>query len=434
MLEGIIAEAKARGATDAVAAYSKDEKIAVETREGQIQSIKNPVSSGVSIRVYFNQKSGAASVPSTNPKAVAKALDSAIENAQIASDNPYAGVARPDQVPQTLADPQIYDSTVPTAHELAAMAIAAEQAALAVDPRIQPGDKSFAEWERSTIARVGSNGFKGGYSETGWAFGTTIIAETAAGLETNFDYSQSRIGADLKTPEEVGKEAASKLLEKLDAVSPPSTGRMPVVFSPDAAKQLVSAFAQAVDGEAVAKGQTFLKGKQGQQVFPSDITITDDPSLVHGMGSKPFDREGIAPEKLTLVENGVLKGYLLNLEAARQLGLESNGRASGITNLSLTSAHAVSPDDLIADIDSGFYVTEIQGHGAHIVEGEFSQAARGRWITGGHLGQAVNNATIAGKLSDMFGSLQAANDVNPAKPESSLLVPTIRVAGMTVGG
>jgi PmbA protein len=442
MLENIVAQAKARGATDAVASFAREESLEVETREGKIEAIKGPVSNQVGITVYFNRKSGASSVKSLAAPDIAKALDIAIENAGLATDNPYAGLPAPGQVPQVLPDSQIYDSAKPTFAELAAQAMAAERAALAVDPRIEPGDKSGADWSRRTTAIVASNGFKGGYMKSISSVGAQIIAHDSQGRrETNGESSAARFRADLRTPEEVGQKAARDLIAKLDAQSPPATGgSVPVVFSPDAARQLMSIFADAVAGNAVVRGMTFLGGKKDQQVFPADISIVDDPTLAHGFGSLPVDGDGIVPQKLALVENGVLKHFLLGLKAARQIEAESgvqtasNGHAGGATNLILKSSSAVPPDQLIAGIAEGFYVTEIQGHDADITAGEFSEAARGRWIKNGQLAQPIKDATIAGKLSDMFGTLQAANDVDLGRPESGILTPTVRVDGMTVGG
>ncbi len=257
-------------------------------------------------------------------------------------------------------------------------------------------------------------------------------------MESDYDYSSAIFGSDLTDPAEIGRSAADRALKKLGARKPPSA-KVPVVFDPRVSGGLVRHLTSAINGAAIARGTSFLKNKMGQAVMSPEITIVDDPHRARGLASKPFDAEGLANMRRNLVEDGVLQTWILDLRAARQLGLTSTGHASRGTSSppspSTTNLHMepgnVSPTDLMSDIKSGFYITSVMGMGVNMVTGDYSRGASGFWIENGQIAYPVNEVTIAGNLVDMFLAMTPADDLDFKYATNA---PTIRIDGMMVAG
>jgi PmbA protein len=257
-------------------------------------------------------------------------------------------------------------------------------------------------------------------------------------MERDYDWTSAVYGADLEDPAVIGKRAGERAVKRLGARKV-ETGKVSVVYDPRVSAGLIGHMIGAISGPSVARGTSFLKDKLGQQIYAGAITIVDDPHRHRGLRSKPFDGEGIANQRRALVENGVLTTWLLDLRSARQLGLQSTGHAArgtgGPPSPAPTNLHmepgTLSPAELIADIKSGFYVTELMGSGVNGVTGDYSRGASGFWIENGAILYPVNELTIAGNLKDMFMNLTAANDL---VFRSGSNAPTLRVEGLTVAG
>lgn len=257
-------------------------------------------------------------------------------------------------------------------------------------------------------------------------------------MERDYDYSSARFVEDLEDAATVGARAARRTLKRLGAKKV-SSGNVPVVFDPRVGKGMLSTFASAINGAAVARGTTFLKDAMGTDVFSEQVTIVDDPHMVRGRASKLFDAEGVGGKKCTLAEKGMLKNWLLDVRSANQLGLETTAHASrGVasppspspTNLYM-EAGTHTPQELMADIVSGFYVTETFGMGVNVVTGDYSQGASGFWIEKGELAYPVSEVTIAGRLSEMFRQLIPANDL---EFRYAINTPTLRIDRMMLAG
>jgi PmbA protein len=317
------------------------------------------------------------------------------------------------------------------------MARAAEHAALAV-PGVAKSGGASASAGFGGMVLVTSTGFRGAFLGSNHGLSMTAIAGTGTGMERDYDYSAVRHAADLESPEKIGRNAGLRTVERLNPRKV-STRKVPVVYDRRVAGTLVSHLAAAVNGGAVARKTTFLRDKMGQKLFADGIAIIDDPLRRRGLRSRPFDGEGVASQQLALIEDGTLRSWLLDCATARELGLTTTGHASrgvstvpspAATNLHMT-AGKLSPEELIADIKEGFYVTDLIGMGVNMVTGDYSRGASGFWIENGKKTYAVSEVTIAGHLLDMFRALTPADDLEFRYGTNA---PTLRVEGLTVAG
>ena len=257
-------------------------------------------------------------------------------------------------------------------------------------------------------------------------------------MEGDYDYSVRVHHSDLEAPDKIGRTAGERAVKRLGGKKMP-TQKVPVVYHPRVASQLVSNFASAISGSAISRGASFLKDRMGEQVFNDAIKIVDDPQLKRGHRSRPFDAEGLASDAINLIDAGRLTNWLLDCRTARQLDLASNGRASrgyssgpspSATNLYL-AAGETSPEELIADIDAGFLIMGLMGRGGSVVTGDYSEGANGYWIEKGEIAHPVTEVTVASNLKDMFTNMTPANDL---EFRGAVNAPTLRIEGMTVAG
>jgi PmbA protein len=285
---------------------------------------------------------------------------------------------------------------------------------------------------------VTSHGFHGAYLSSRHGVSMTAIAGNGTGMERDYDYSSVRHAADLESADKIGRSAAMRAVARLNPRKV-STRKVPVVYDRRVAGTLVSHLAGAANGAAVARKTSFLRDKMGQKLFADGVRIVDDPLRKRGLRSRPFDGEGVACKPLALVEDGVLRSWLLDCATARELNLTTTGHAQrGVStvpspapsNLHL-EAGSVTPDELIADIKDGFFVTDLIGMGVNMVTGDYSRGASGFWIENGKCTFPVSEVTIAGHLIDMFRALTPANDLEFRYATNA---PTLRLEGLTVAG
>jgi PmbA protein len=295
-----------------------------------------------------------------------------------------------------------------------------------------------ASFSRAGVALATSEGFYGRYAGTSHGIGVAVLAGEGTGMERDYDHASARHAADLRSAEEIGRTAGERAVARLNPRKAKSQS-VPVVFDARESGGLVGHFAGAISGSAIARGVSFLKDKMGEEIFAPAISIIDDPHRLRGLRSKPFDGEGVANQRRALIEKGRLTTWLLDCASARQLGLETTGHAArgtggpphpAVTNLYM-QAGTLSPDELIADIEQGFYVTELMGMGVNGVTGDYSRGAAGFWIEKGKITFPVSEVTIAGNLKDMFRNLTAASDLVFRHGTNA---PTLRIEGMTIAG
>ncbi len=433
--------ALAHGADAADVVVFENTELATRRRMGKLEIMERCESRGLGLRVLVEGKGGyRQAIVSGNDVAqgaLYELVERAVSMARVSPPDPFIALAGKELLARDTPDLDVLAAEEPTPAYLQGLAAEAEEAALAVKS-ITNSDGAEAGYERSAVTLLTSNGFSGVFAGTSFSLSVSVVAGKGTGMETDFDYHTARHAEDLLSAAALGKNAGERAVKRLHPKKM-GTGNFPVVFEPRVARGLLGCFAGAICGDAVARGTSFLKESLGKPVFARGITIIDDPLVKRGLASEPFDAEGVRGKKRALIEDGVLQTWLLDMRSAKQLGLVTTGRAArglasppspGATNLHL-EAGALSPEELMADIAEGFYVTDTFGMGINGVTGDYSQGASGFWIARGKLTHAVSEMTIAGNLRDMFLRLTPASDLIC---RDAINAPTVRVEGMMVAG
>ena len=437
LLTDLVRRAQRAGADSADAVLFEAAALQVTHRLGKPEDLERSEGRDLGLRAFVGRRSAVVSSNDFAPEGFAALAERAVAMARAAPEDPYAGLADPDLIAKSWPELELDDGQEPSADALYAEAAACEAAALAV-PGVTNSEEAGSSWSRARIALAASNGFAGAYSASSHGFSVSVLAGEGAGMERDYDHSSARWRSELAAPEDVGRSAGERAVARLKPRKV-KTQKVPVVFDPRVSRSLIGHFAGAISGAAVARGTSFLKNKLGQPVFAKGVSIVDDPHRMRGLASKPFDGEGVANRRMALLEDGVLQTWLLDSSSARQLGLRSAGHAArgtsgppgpSTSNLYM-AAGAPSPDALIADIASGFYVTELIGMGVNPVTGDYSRGAAGFWIERGQRAFAVSELTIAGNLKEMFLNLAPASDLVFRYGSNA---PTLRIEGMTVAG
>lgn len=440
-LENILDKIKTAGADSADVLIARKNSAHVSTRFGKTESLEHSEGLDMGLRVFKGRKQAIVSTNDLSDHAVDQAIERAVAMVQHIPEDEYCGLAEPDIYAENwqekLALLDLEDKNTVPVEKLLEHAARAEETALAVEG-VSNSEGASASWGRDHYSYMTSNGFFGAYSSTGGSLSVSVLAGEGTEMERDYAWCTACHFDDLDAPEDLGREAAEKTVKRLNPRKI-DTMQVPIVFDPLVSASIVRHLSGAISGASVARGTSFLKNEMGKKIFAEGVTITDDPTMPRGLRSSPFDDEGVASEKMNFVENGELTNWILDLHAARQLNLVTNGRASrGIssppspsaTNLYM-QAGEVSPSDLIGDIKSGLYVTEMMGHGINMVTGDYSRGAFGYWIENGEITYPVSEITIAGNLKDMWMHLTPANDL---VHRFGVDAPTFRIDGMTIAG
>lgn len=435
-LQDVLTQARRAGAdaADAVLVHSRD--LSVSQRMGKPEDIERAESSDLGLRVFCGRRTASVSSNDLNQDAVEEACERAVAMARAATEDPYAALAEPALWAEDPPALDLCESEEPPIEWLREQAAICEGKALA-HAGITNSEGATAGFTRHDLALATSAGFARAYASGSCALSVALVAGEGEHKERDYDYTAARYRSDLLAAETVAQTAAERTLARLHPRRV-KTLQAPVVFDPRVGRSLLSSFAAAINGQSVARGTSFLQDKKGAAVFAPDITIIDDPHRVRGLGSRPFDGEGVANQRRAMVEDGVLQSWFLDLRAANQLGLATTGHASrGLSGTSpapsnlYLQAGACSPQALMQDISEGLYVTETFGMGINLVTGDYSQGASGFWIENGAIAYPVSELTIAGHLGEMFARLTPADDLIFRYATN---VPTLRIDGMTIAG
>ncbi|MEM8877699.1 MAG: TldD/PmbA family protein [Pseudomonadota bacterium] len=433
----LLEAAKKAGAEQADVIAARGLSQGIEIRNGALEEMDSSESDRMALRVFCGHRTAIVSTSETGDTDFSTLAERAVATAKAAPEDPYASLAAAGETGQTAVDLELVDPDFPTMDSLMDRAQAAEAAALDVAGISKSGGAS-AGFSLAGVVLATSNGFHGQYMRSNHSLWATAIAGEGTGMERDYDFVRALHLADLDAPETIGRNAAERAVKR-QAPSKVETRTGTVVFEPRLASGLVSTVAQALNGASVARGTSFLKDRMGEQIFKAGIRITDDPLRVRGLGSRPFDGEGVAANPLTLVENGCISSWVLDLASAAELGLKTTGHAGrGIggppspssTNLTLLPGDET-PEALIAGIDFGIYVTELIGRGGNTTTGDYSRGASGFLIEKGELKGPVAEITVAGNLDDMFAQLTPANDLRYRMTTNA---PTVAVDGLTIAG
>jgi len=435
--ERLVKAARSAGADAADAVAVRSVAVSVEVRDGAVEESESAEGDDLGLRVLVGQRQAVVSTNDMSDAGTAALAERAVAMARVAPEDKYAGLADPAELARDIADLDLMDGEMPTVAALEATARAAEEAGLAVKGVSKSGGASASAGIGGMVL-VTSHGFAGSYLGSSHGVSMTAIAGEGTGMERDYDYSSVRHRADLDSPDKIGRTAGERAIARLNPRKV-TTRKVPVVFDPRIAGSLVSHLASAINGAAIARKSSFLQDRMGKKLFADGIRIIDDPLRKRGLRSHPFDGEGVAGKRLALIDDGVLTTWILDCATARELGLKTTGHASrGVSSVPSPSASnlhmeagKLTPDALIADIKDGFYVTDLIGHGANMVTGDYSRGASGFWIENGRRTYAVSEVTIAGHLADMFRHLTPADDL---VFRYGINAPTVRLEGLTVAG
>jgi PmbA protein len=437
LAERLVGAARRAGADQADALAVRSISLAVEVRDGAVEESERSEGDDLGLRVIVRRKQAVVSTNDLKSDAFDTLAERAVAMARAAPEDRFAGLADPALLAKELPSLDLIDPQMPDVDMLEARARAAEAAGLAVAGVTKSGGAS-ASAGIGGLVLVTSHGFHGATIASRHGIAMTAIAGNGTGMERDYDFSSTLHAADLDSAETIGRHAGERAIKRLNPRKV-ATRRVPVVFDSRISGSLVSHVASAANGAAIARGTSFLREKLGEKIFAAGIDIIDDPLRPRGLRSRPFDAEGVLGRRRHLVEDGVLKTWLLDCATARELNLQTTGHAQrgvsstpspGATNLHLAPG-SKSRAELIADIEDGFYITDMIGMGVNLVTGDYSRGASGFWIEHGECTYPVSEVTIAGHLTDIFASLTPANDLVFRYGTNA---PTVRVEGMTVAG
>jgi PmbA protein len=436
LLQNLLARARAAGADAADAVLYSGASLSVARRLGKTEQVERSEGRDLGLRVFLGKRSAIVSSSAVDPAGFTTLAERAVAMAKVVPEDPYSGLADTWAPPEPVAL-DLEDPAEPDAEALIARAALAEDAALAV-PGVTNSEGAEAGFGRSVGVLVTSDGFVGKSVRTSHSISASALAGTGTGMQRDHDYSGAVHLADLDDAVAIGRSAGERAVRRLNPVRP-KTGRYPVIYDPRVAGGLLGHLAGAINGSAVARGTSFLKDRMGQRIFAAGIDVHDDPRRVRGLRSRAFDGEGTPTRSRKVIDDGVLTTWFLDSRSARQLGLVSTGHAARGTsgppspspsNLYLAPGK-MSPEELIADIKEGIYITELIGMGVNGVTGDYSRGAAGFMIRDGALAEPVAEITIAGNLIEMFASLTPANDLRFRRGTDA---PSLRVEGLTIAG
>jgi PmbA protein len=437
LLSDLMAWAKAAGADAADALYVNGESISVAWRMGKQERLESSEGRDLGLRVFVGQRQAFVSSTDFEPKTLRALAERAVDMARAVPEDPVCGIASPELLANDWPDLDLDDKRRSSAKALLQLAAEAEDAARAVRG-VTNSEGAEASWGRTSVVLAASNGFSGSYRRGGYSLSCAVLAGDGTGMERDYEWSSAVHFEDLMPAARVGRNAGKFAVRRLSPRKAQSA-RVPVVYDRRIAGGLLGHLSGAINGRAIARGTSFLKDRMGTKIFADGIRILDNPHRKRGLGSRPFDAEGLPTRRWAVIDDGVLTTWLLDLAAARQLKLAPTGHASRGTSGPPSPSSSnfylekgkLSVEELISDIRSGLFITDLIGFGVNGVTGDYSRGASGFWIENGKLAWPVSGITVAGNLKDMFLNMTPASDL---QFKGATNAPTVRIEGMTVAG
>lgn len=436
----LVTLAKKAGADACDVVVASGNSLSIGIREGAVENSNRSESDALYLRVFCDKKiASVTSNTKNNPQALA---ERAVAMARVSPEDPFQGLANKDKlfahekIQESIAKLDLFDATEPDPDYMEKQALAAEEAGMAVEGVTKSLSCGMSH-STSGFVLATSDGFSGSYQRSGFSLVGSFAAGEGTGMERDYDYDTAIYLDDLKDAHTIGKYAGERAVKRLNPRQVKS-GSYPIIVDPRVSAALLGSLSSAINASSVARKTSFLREMMGKQIMKDGIHIIDDPHMVRKSGSKVFDGEGVANEKLDLVQNGILQTWLLDSATARELNLETNGRASRSgsgTSPSTTNCYMAagkqSPKDMISSIKEGLYLSETIGHGINMVTGDYSKGASGYWIENGEIAFPVGEITIAGNLADMYMNITPASDLEFKYGTNA---PTLMLEGMTIGG
>jgi PmbA protein len=437
----ILDKAKAKGATESDVVMVESESFFVTVRMGEVEKISQAGEKRLGLRLFFGHRSASASTSDISKESIEKLIDDTAKMAKATAQDPHSGLPQAEDLARDVPPLDLLDEAARgvSVDERIQIALETEKSALGYDPRITNSEGAEFSNQFGRVIYASSQGFSGEYGGSTFAHSVSPVAAQNGSMQRDYWYSSNRKFAKLESSKSVGEKAARRVLRRLGARKV-KTCEVPVVFDPEMAAALLRNLASALSGYSLYKGASFLAGKLGTQIGSSLLTVIDDGTIPGALGSRPFDGEGLATRRKTVVEKGELKSYLLDTYSGRKLGMASTGNASrsvgeppgvSATNFYVAPG-AATPEKIIGSVKSGLYVTEMIGFGVNLVTGDFSRGAAGLWIDDGALAYPVEEITIAGNLKEMLQNIEMVG--SDLEMRGRISSPTIKISRMTVAG
>ena len=441
LAHAVLEEARKKGASQGDVVMAESESFFVAVRLGEVEKISQAQEKRIGLRLFFGAGSATASTSDISQESISRLVDDTCALARLTAQDPSSGLPQPEELARNIPELDLFDDQARalSVEEKTRLALEAEKAALDFDPRIANSEGGEFSTQIGRVIYANSHRFSGEYQGSTYSLSVAPVAQTNGSMQRDFWYSTQRKFSRLEAPEAVGRRAAERALRRLGARKI-GTREVPVIFDPEISATLLRHLSAALSGYSLYKGASFLIGKLGERIASELVSVVDDGTIPGALGSKPFDGEGLPVGKRTVVERGVLKSYLLDTYSGRKLGLPSTGNASrsigeppGVspTNFYLT-AGSHSPEQIIASVEKGLYVTELIGFGVNLITGDYSRGAAGLWIENGKLAYPVEEITIAGNLKEMLGNIEMVG--NDLELRNRIAAPTIKISRMTVAG
>ncbi len=441
LAQALLKKAKARGATEGDIMIVEGDSFSVRVRLGQIDKLEHAQEHQLGIRLFFGKRSAVTSTSDLSPASLDRLIEDTCTLAQSTAEDRVSGLPVVEHCVKSVPDLDLWDSQSPSLSmdEKIELAKRVESVALNYDPRITNSEGGSFDHYAARILYANSHAVMGQYQTSGFSISVVPVATENGSMQRDYWYSHRRKYSQLDAVEKVGQIAAMRTVRRLGAKKV-KTQTAPVAFEPLMAARLLAHLTAALSGYAVYKGASFLAGKLGTQVASPQVTIVDDGTLTGGLGSRPFDGEGIITRRTPVIECGILKSYLLDTYSGRKLGMGSTGNAARSVGDSPTvspnnfymAPGPWSPAQIIQSVKSGLYVTELIGFGVNLATGDFSQGASGLWIERGEFSYPVEEITIAGNLTQMFSDIEMiGNDLELHRKVSA---PTLKISRMTIAG
>jgi len=408
---------------------SQENGLSIEVRLGDVETLTHHLDQQFSVTIYDQNRTGTASSTDLSENAVLQTIEKAVSIARFASPDVYAGLPEKDRLAYSYPDCDLFYSWDITTHDMIALAIECEKMACS-DPRISNSEGVSVSTFKSDAIMANTLGFVGRYPVTQHAISCSLLAKDKGKMQRDYSYSVARNPNKLKSYVDIAKDAAERTAKRLNTKSI-KTQKCPVIFEAPVAKSLLRSFVGAISGGNLYRQSSFLLNSLNQTIFPDFIDIYQQPHLLGAMGSRPFDSEGVKTCDQHYVEKGRLSRYALGSYSARKLGLSSTGNAGGVFNLSISHSDLSLPE-LLKEMGTGLFVTELMGQGVNLTTGDYSRGASGFWVENGEIKYPVEEITVAGNLRDMFQSIRAiANDTDcrGSIRTGSILINQITVAG-----
>ena len=430
VVNDLLQEAKSKGASAAEAGLSVESGLSVTVRMGEVETIEHNRDKGLAITVYFGNRKGSASTSDFSAKAVKETVKAACDIARYTGDDPYAGLPDEKMMAKDIENLELYHPWQVTAEEAVDLAKECEDAARAEDKRITNSEGGSVSSHTGIRVYGNTHGFLNSYNTSRHSMSCTVIAGQDDAMQRDYWYSVNRDASKLESTTDIGKHAAQRTVNRLNAKSMP-TCQVPVIFKAEVAKGLISHFLAGIRGGAQYRKATFLLDHLGKQIFPERIRLDERPHIKGALGSAPYDNEGVITAAHDLITDGVLQSYLLDSYSARRLNMQSTGNAGGVHNLYINDDN-VSLDDMIKEMGKGLLITEVMGQGVNTVTGDYSRGASGFWIENGEIQYPVEEFTLASRLQDMFMGLQRVG--NDLDTRGSVITGSWLIDNMTVAG